>query len=48
MSGIVIVSRMKLQNTVGKQITILDGLKRRLLIERANKFLERSNKTYIL
>ena len=32
LSGIAIVIRMKLQNTVGKQITILAGIKRKFLI----------------
>ena len=32
LSGIAIVIRMKLLNTVGKQITILTGIRRKLLI----------------
>ena len=38
LSGIAIVKRMKLRNTVGKQITISTGI----------KFLERSKKLYNL
>ena len=35
LSGIAIVIGMKLQNTVGKQITTLAGIKRKLLIGKA-------------
>ena len=35
LSGIVIVIRVKLQNTVGKQITTLAGIRRKLLIWKA-------------
>ena len=35
LSGIAIVIRVKLQNTVGKQITILGGIRRKLLIGKA-------------
>ena len=33
----------ELQNTVGKQITTLGGIRRKLLIGKAGEFLERSN-----
>ena len=33
--GIAIAKRMKLQNTVGKQITTLGGIRRKLLIGKA-------------
>ena len=45
LSGISIVIRMKLQNTVEKQITTLVGIRRNLLI---GKFLGRSKNPYIL
>ena len=32
MSGIAIMKQMKLQNTIGKQITTLTGIRRKLLI----------------
>ena len=35
LSGIAIVIRMKLQNTVGKQITTLAGIRRELLTGKA-------------
>ena len=35
LSGITIVKRMKLQNTVEKQITTLAGIRRKLLIGKA-------------
>ena len=35
LSGIIIVIRMKLQNTAGKQITTLAGIRRKLLIGKA-------------
>ena len=35
LSGIAIVIRVKLQNTVGKQITTLGGIRRKLLIGKA-------------
>ena len=44
---IAIVMRMKLQNTVRKEITTLAGIKRKLLIEKAGQFLGRSKKPYI-
>ena len=39
LSGIAIVIRMKLKNTVGKQITTLAGIRRKLLIGKADQFL---------
>ena len=39
LSIIVIVKRMKLQNTVGKQIASLAVIRRQLLIRKAGKFL---------
>ena len=47
-SGIAIVKRMKLPNTVAKQITTLAGIRKKLLIGKAGKFLEKSKKLYIL
>ena len=38
----------ELQNTVGKQITTLGGIRRKLLIGKGGEFLQRSNKPYIL
>ena len=35
LSEIAIVKRVKLQNTVGKQITTLAGIRRKLLMEKA-------------
>ena len=35
LSGIAVVIRMKLQNTVGKRILTLAGIRRKLLIEKA-------------
>ena len=48
LSAIAIAIRMKLQNTVGEQITTLARIRRKLLIGKAGKFLGRSNKLYIL
>ena len=42
--GIAIVIRMKLQNTVGKQITTSAGIRRKLLIGKADQFLWWSKK----
>ena len=36
LSGIAIVKRMKLQNTIGKQITTLAAVRRKLLIGKAS------------
>ena len=46
--GFVTVIRMKLQNTVGNQITTLAGIRRNLLIGKAGQFLGRSKKLCIL
>ena len=35
LSGIAIAIRMKSQNTVGKQITTLTGIRKKLLVEKA-------------
>ena len=40
--GISVVTRMKLQNTNGKQITTLAGIRRKLFIRKAGQFLGRS------
>ena len=48
LSGIAIVIIMKLLNTAGKQITALTGIRRKLLIGKADQFLGRSKKPYIL
>ena len=44
MSDIAIVIRMKLQNTVGKQIRTLAGIRRKLLIGKAGYFLRKLKK----
>ena len=46
--GTAIVKRMKLQNTVGKQIVILAGIRRKLLKTKAVSSLRRSKKLYTL
>ena len=48
LSGIAIVKRMKLQNTVGKQFVTLAGIRRKLLKTKAGLSLRRSKKLYIL
>ena len=48
LSGIAIVKRMKLRNTVGKQIITLTGISRKLLTEKAVLFVGRSRKLCIL
>ena len=42
------VIRMKSQNTVGKQITALAGIRSMLLIRKVAEFLGRSKKPYML
>ena len=46
--SIVIVKRKKLQDTVKKQITTLAGIKKKLLIGKADQFLGKPQKLYIL
>ena len=46
--GIAIVKRIKVLNTVGKQISTLAGIWRKLLIGKAGQFLGRSKRLYIL
>ena len=48
MSRNMIVKRMRLQNTVGKQMSTLAGIRRNILIGKAGYFLGRSKKLYIL
>ena len=48
LSGIAIVIRMKLLIIVGKQITTLTGIRRKLLIGKAGYFLGRSKKPHTL
>ena len=48
LSGTAIVKRMKLQNTVGKQIVILAGISRNLLKTKAGSSLRGSKKLYTL
>ena len=48
LSGMTIVIRMKLQSTVGKQITTLLGIRRKLLIVKPGLFLGRLKKPYML
>ena len=43
-----VVIKMKLQNTVGKQITTFAGIRRKLLIRKAGYFLGRPYELYIL
>ena len=45
--GIAITKRMKLQNTIEKQIADLPGIRRRLLIGKAGSFLGRLEKLNI-
>ena len=47
LSGIAIVKRIKLRNTVEKQITTLAGIRRKLLTEKAGQFVGRSKKLCI-
>lgn len=42
-----ILKSMMLQNTVWKEITTLDGIKRKSLIAKAHKFRRRTRKLYI-
>ena len=48
LSKTVTLIRKKLQKTVGKQITTLARIRRKILIGKAGQFLERSNKLYII
>ena len=41
------VKKMKLQNTVEKQITALAGIRRKMLIGKAGLLLERIKKLYV-
>ena len=47
LSGIAIVKRIKLRNTVEKQITTLAGIRRKLLTGKAGQFVGRSKKLCI-
>ena len=50
LSGIAIVIRIKLQNTIGKQVTILAGIRRKLLIgkwgKQVNFYEDQRNHTF--